>query len=223
MTTTQTPDTSDVGLHAWGQKSMAKTKRFTGRRWRSVPHLLIGALLVVVCAAGGTFAGIALDERVSAVVLARSVVVGQVISAQDLRLVDFPPDSGVDVVLHSSARTVVGQRVAYDLPAGTVLTRSALGSPQSPPPGKAVAAVGLKPGQFPPGLTRGANVSIIAAGTDVAPAERQSWTGVVLAVTEPLNDTTTVVSLQLSIADARQVASNPAGRLTVIVIEEGGR
>lgn len=219
MTTTQTPDTSDVGLHAWGQKSMTKSKRFTGRRWRSVPRLLIGVLLVVVCAAGGTFAGIALDERVSAVVLARSMVVGQVILSQDLRLVDFPPDSGVDVVVHSSAGTVVGQRVAYDLPAGTVLTRSALGSPQSPPRGKGVAAVGLKPGQFPPGLTRGATVSIIAA----APAERQSWTGVVVAVTEPLNDTTTVVSLQLSIADARHVASYPAGKLTVIEIEEGGR
>jgi hypothetical protein len=195
-----------------------------------VPYLLIGVLLVVVCAAGGVVAGMQLGKREGVLALARPVAVGQVVSAQDLKQVSVAVDSGMDVLPTSAASTVVGQPIAYSLPAGSLLTRSELGSPQVPAQGKAIAAVGLKDGQFPPDLTPGTTVAVLTtpgvgttSGTSTGSGQSSSWTAVVTAVSSNPNDQTTVVSLQLSESDARALASAPAGQLSLVAISGGGQ
>jgi hypothetical protein len=198
-----------------------------GGRRRSVPYLLLGVLLVVVCAAGGVFAAMQLGNRESVLALARPVVVGQILTAQDLKQVSMAPDSGLDLMPASAASTVVGQQVAYSMPAGSLVTRSLLGAPQIPPQGKAIAAVGLKPGQFPPDLSSGTAVVVIttpgqSATTGTSSGQTLSWTAVVTGIATSSNDQTTVVSLQLSDSDARALASAPAGQLSLVAIAGGG-
>lgn len=223
--------TEDQLAGAWGGrdgKGKPPARVHGGNRRRSIPHLLVGVLLVVVCAAGGVLAGMRLGGRESVLALARPVSVGQVLTAQDLKQVSMPADSGMDVVPASASSTVVGQPVAFSLPADSLVTRSVLGSPQIPAQGKAIAAVGLKAGQFPPDLTPGTTVLVLTTPLQSATTGNQTgqtsvWTAVATGVEARETEQTTVVSLQLSESDARDLASAPAGQFSVVAISGGDR
>ena len=226
-TTTQKP----ASANAWASRDGKSPSRLSGgNRRRSVPYLLLGVLLVVVCAAGGVFAGMQLGDRESVLALACPVAVGQILTPQDLKQVSLAADSGMDVIQASAVSTVVGQPVAFGLPAGSLVTRSVLGAPQIPAQGKAIAAVVLKPGQFPPDLSPGTTVAVLAGpgqstttGTATGSGQTSSWTAVVTGIAARENEQTTVVSLQLSESDARALASSPAGQLSLVAIAGGGR
>lgn len=229
--TTQESPTKGALASAWaGRDSTGKapSRVSGGNRRRSVPHLLLGVLLVLVCAAGGVLAGMQLGDRESVLALARPVAVGQTLSAQDLKQVSMAADSGMDLIPASASSTVVGRPVAFSLPAGSLVTRAVLGLPQVPAQGKAIAAVGLKPGQFPPDLSPGTTVAVLTTPPQGATAGTQggqtsSWTAVVTGIATRETEQTTVVSLQLSESDARALASAPVGQLSVVAIAGGGR
>ncbi|CAM3375913.1 SAF domain-containing protein [Kibdelosporangium persicum] len=226
-TTTQKP----AWPNAWTARDGKTPARMSGgARRRSVPYLLLGVLLVLVCAAGGVFAGMRLGNRESVLALARPVAVGQVLSAQDLKQVSMAVDSDMDVMPASAASAAVGQPVAFSLPAGSLVTRSVLGTQQIPPQGKAIAAVGLKPGQFPPDLSPGATVAVLTTpgqgtttGTTTGSGQTSSWTAVAISIATRETEQTTVVSLQLSESDARALATAPAGQLSLVALAGGGR
>lgn len=230
MTTTASPTNTSTAANAsapstWGGHEKSPSRMSGGGRRRRVPYLLLGVLLVVACAAGGVLTGMQLGDRENVLALARPVPVGQVLTAQDLKQVSVAADSGLDVLPASAASTVVGQPISYSLPAGSLVTRSVLGAPQTPAVGKAIAAVGLKPGQFPPDLTSGTRVAVLVTPEQSTTAnERTSaWTAVVTGIASGETEQVTVVSLQLSDPDARELASAPAGQLSLVVIAGGGR
>ncbi|KLL10597.1 flagellar biosynthesis protein FlgA [Protofrankia sp. BMG5.30] len=196
-------------------------------RRRRVPYLLLGVVLVVGCATAGLIAGARVGAREPVLVLARPVMVGQVLAAADLREVRVAAD-GVDTIPARGKDGVLGRPVAYSLPAGTVLGRAVLGAAQIPPPGAAIAAVALKAGQFPTGLSAGSRVLVVVApGTSAvaaAPAAAsRSWEATVVAVAARDTDQTMVVSLQLAEDDARALAAAPAGQIGIVVVSGGGR
>ncbi|MDX8143272.1 SAF domain-containing protein [Lentzea sp. BCCO 10_0061] len=217
--------------NAWaGRDGKAPSRLTGGARRRSVPYLLLGVLLVLVCAAGGVFTGMQLGDRETVLALARPVAVGQILSAQDLKQIGMPRNSGMDLMPAAATSAVVGQPMAFSLPAGSLLSRSVLGSPLIPVPGKAIAAVGLKPGQFPPDLSPGTTVTVLTTqGQNTTPrtatetGQTSSWTAVVAGVATRETEQTTVVSLQLPESDARALAAAPAGQLSLVVIAGGVR
>ena len=201
---------------------------------RRIPYLLVGVLLVLGCATGGVVLGAQLGRREAVLALAHPVGVGQALSAKDVREVNVSSDSGLAVIPARSLPTVEGHPLAYSLPAGALLTRDVLGEPRVPPAGQAVAAVGLKAGQFPPGLQPGNRVAVVVApnGNAVAsassssassPAPPSSWSATVTAEQADATAQTTVVALQMTDADARQLAAAPAGQISVVMVNGGGR
>lgn len=201
-------------------------------RRRRLPYLLLGVLLVLGCAAGGVVAATRLGHREAVLALARPVTVGQQLSVRDVREVSVSTDTGLAVVPAASKARVVGRPVAYSLPAGALLTKDLLGDAQVPPSGRAVAALGLKAGQFPPGLQPGNQVTVVIAppgdaASGTAPSSGSagvsSWSAVVSGVRTDGTDQTTVVSLQMAQADARALAAEPVGQVSVVLVHGGGR
>jgi hypothetical protein len=193
-----------------------------------LPYLLLGVLLVVGCSAGGVVVATQLGHRQEVLALARPVTVGELLSARDLRVVSVSTGTGLDVVPAASKATVEGRPVAYSLPAGVLLTGDVLGDARVPSAGQAVAAVGLKAGQFPPELQAGNRVTVVAAPepdatSDSPSTSAVSWPGVVTAVRTDEAAQTTVVSLQMQQADARALAGVSAGQVSVVVVPGGGR
>lgn len=222
-------DSSALG--SWNGQGGKRPSRLEGmRRRRQLPYLVLGAVLVLVCAVGGVVVAEQIGHRESVLVLARSVSAGQELSARDVRVVGMSVDSGLDPVGAGSLKRVEGRAVAYSLPSGTLLTEQALGPARVPPPGEAVAAVGLKDGQFPSGLAPGARVTVVLAadqGTDDSSSADssvsagRSWGATVTSLRKS-SEESTVVSLQMAQQDARQVAAAPAGQVSVVVAG-GGR
>lgn len=197
-------------------------------RRRRLPYLLLGVLLVVGCSAGGVVVATQLGHRQEVLALARPVTVGQQLSARDLREVSVSTGTGLAVVPAASKATVEGRPVAYSLPAGALLTGDLLGNARVPPTGQAVAAVGLKAGQFPPELQAGNRVTVViaptpGAGTDTPSTSTAAWQAVVTGVRTDDAAQTTVVSLQMAQADARALAAQSAGQVSVVVVPGGGR
>ncbi|KAA2246357.1 hypothetical protein F0L68_40710, partial [Solihabitans fulvus] len=200
---TTRPDTnrsapSTNGSWTTGGTTLASRLRGTKRR-RSVPHLLLGALLVLACAAAFLVVSLNSGNRQSVLALARPVAVGQVLTAQDLKQVTVAADPGVSVVDVSQAASAVGKTMSQTLPAGALLTLDALSGTGVPAAGQALAALSLKAGQFPPEVSPGTHVAVVfvpgqagaALASPPAPEATTVWSAVVTSVTSPPNQQTT--------------------------------
>jgi hypothetical protein len=216
---------------SWIEEGTKAGSRLRGpNRRRSIPHLLLGVLFVLACAGAFLVVSLNTGDRQSVLALARPVSVGQVLTVRDLQQVSVAVDAGVSVVDASQAASVVGQTMSTNLPAGALLTSEAVGSAGVPATGEAIAALSLKAGQFPPEVSPGTHVSVVfvpgQAGASLAsppaPDSTTVWPAVVTSVTTPANQQTTVVSVQLSEAAARQVAAVPAGQLSIVMLSAGG-
>jgi hypothetical protein len=204
--------------------------RLRARSRRSIPHLLLGALLVLVCATGFLVIWLTSGNRQPVLVLARGVPVGHVLSTHDLRQVNVAVDPGVSVVDANQAASVVGKTMSTSLPAGSLLTPEAIGPLLLPAPGQAIAALALKAGQFPPEISPGSPVWVVFVPGQVgaaSPSPRSVdasgvWPAVVTGVSTPATEQTTVVSVELGEAAARQVAAVPSGQLSLVMLATAG-
>ncbi|WP_416968274.1 SAF domain-containing protein [Streptomyces sp. 4F14] len=187
-------------------------------RPRRLPYLLVGVLLVLGCTAGGVLVATQAGSREPVLVLARPVTVGQTLSARDLREENVAAEA-LDLLPARSRSAVLGRPVAYSLPAGTPLTKNALGPASVPPAGQAVAAIGLKAGQFPPGAQPGSRVSVVLVPAEdtATPSTPTAWSATVTDVRGDGTGQNTVLSLLLPQADARELAAAPPGQLSVVM------
>lgn len=195
---------------------------------RSVPHLLLGLLLVTSCTAGAVLWSINASERRPALALARSIALGHTIEAADLREVEIAVDGGLDAIPASDTSAVIGQIASANLPAGTLLPRAALGTPPVSADDHAVAALAMQPGQIPPRVQPGVSVLVVLsadpnASTSTAAQPVSVWPGTVADVAPDANADRLVVSVELTEADARRVAAAPTGRLSVVLVSGGDR
>lgn len=200
-------------------------------RPRRLPYLLLGLLLVLGCTAGGVVVATRVGHQEPVLVLARAVTVGQVLSGQDLREESVSADSGLALIPAASRGEAEGRTVAYSLPAGTPLTNPLLGEARTPPTGQAIAAVGLKAGQFPPGVQPGNRVTVVVAAptggtatsSTASSPQPSAWSASVTDVRSDSTDQTTVISLQMAQEDARQLAAAPTGQISVVMVHGGGQ
>jgi hypothetical protein len=205
----------------------ASTSRLSSPPRRSVPHLVVGALLVTSCTAGGVWWSTVAGDRHPALALARPLALGDVLEPGDLREVSIAVDGTVDAVPATDKASIVGQRLAVSLPAGALLPRGALGAVVGPADGRAVAALALEPGQAPPDVTAGVAVLVVLGTSPEAnrggtSQPSSAWRGLVTSITA-VDDPTRVVSVELAEPDARRVAAAPTGMLSLVVVPGGDR
>ncbi|MFD4190770.1 SAF domain-containing protein [Amycolatopsis thermoflava] len=182
-------------------------------------------LLVVCCVGGVVWWTTGSQDRVAVLVVARPVVVGQVLTAADLRSVDVVVAPGVATVPANQVSAVLGRPMATSLGPGALLTPDSVGDAVVPRQGRAVAAVAVKPGQFPPELAAGTRVTVVviadtAAGT--ATSSAAPWRATVIGVSSAGTDQATVVSLELESTAATELAQVPAGQLALVMQPAGG-
>jgi SAF domain len=199
-----------------------------GGRPRRVPHLMLGVVLVLVGAVGFTAFSLHSAGRVPALAVARDVAAGQTLTSADVRVVTVSVGDGVGLVPGGDLDRVVGRPVAVPRPAGALLSPADLGPSRFPPAGKALAAVLLKPGQYPPGLTTGATVTVLITTAASAAAgggggQVQAFAGLVesLAPQPSAAGGTVVVALLMDPDPAKVVASAAAGTVSLVQLAPG--
>lgn len=122
--------------------------RVAEARHRNPVWLVAGVLLVVLSALGGVLLFSANDERIEALVAARDLAPGEVVSRADLRIERVAVD-GVDVVAPSAADGLIGQHVVGPVPQGALL-HPAMFTVEAPlGPDEMDIGAALDPGEFP--------------------------------------------------------------------------
>ena len=144
---------------------------------------LAGVLVIVVCLLVPAEVWVRDGMREPVLALARPVTAGQVITGPDLTVVRVSAAGPVSVVPASRRDQVTGRPAAATLPAGSLLAPGDIGAPP-PARGQAQLGVAVAPGRYPPGLSAGQHVDILAPGT-CAGTTRLAGQAVVLSVTAP--------------------------------------
>jgi hypothetical protein len=202
-----------------------------GRR-RQVPWMVTGVLLVVGCALIFATSAIRLGGGRAVLVAARSLPVGHVISAGDLRSVRVS-FAGLQTVPAGAEAGLMGRPLALGLAGGSLLNPADLGAGSAVPAGQAEVAVALKAGAYPPAVAAGDQVLVVDTGAQTgtvasapAVADGTSVSAIVVAVDVPpanASEAAAVVSLQVP-ADtaARVVRLAAAGQVGLVLLPPGG-
>ncbi|MCI0689269.1 MAG: SAF domain-containing protein [Sporichthyaceae bacterium] len=201
--------------------------RLPARPRRRVPHLLVGVLLVTVCALAVALVVLRAGGRSAVLVMARSVAAGQVVAAEDLRVAHVAAGPDLGVVPANGAAQVVGRTAAIPLAEGSLLSPAQLGPATFPADGQAMIGLALSDGQYPPGLATGARVVVVLTAepgiSDTGVVPIQLGPALVASV-QPGGDPTggTRVGLVLDPADAVAVAGAGAGRVALVALSAAG-
>ncbi|MCI0686526.1 MAG: SAF domain-containing protein [Sporichthyaceae bacterium] len=190
-----------------------------------MPHLLLGVLLVTVCALAVAVLVLRAGGRAAVLVVTRPVAVGQVVTAADLRVTHVGAGPDLAVVPAGAAGQVVGRTAAVPLAEGSLLSPGQVGPAVFPSEGQALIGLLLSDGQYPPGLAAGARVAVVLTpepGIADSPAGSQLGAGLVVSVqpaTDPIGGTR--VGLVLDTTDALTVAGAGPGRVVLVALGSG--
>jgi len=200
-------------------------------RRRSWALAVIGVLVVTVCALIFAAGWVQAGNRKPVLAVTRAVAAGQLLTAADLQVVRVSASGPVSLIPAAGEASVLGRPAAGPLPAGALLTSGDVGA-AGPAAGQDELGVAVKAGQYPPDLSAGQSVDVLA--TPAASSAGSSSQGssspalpvgqaVVLAVDVNASSGTTVVELRLSQNALPQVAAAAAtGQIALATIPAGG-
>lgn len=195
---------------------------------RRRPAMLIaGLMLAALGAVVAVSTALAAGDRAPVLVVARDVPAGARLAAADLAVARVAQDPNLHPVAASARTSVVGERAATAVKAGTLLTAAMLSDQPAPAVGSAIVPVALKPSQLPARpLQSGDRLLMVPAAEDAARQSSQSAAGVAAVVAEvgsPTPDGTLVVDLQVGQAQASALAQLAAGgHVALVLLSAGG-
>lgn len=196
---------------------------------RRRPRLLLAAVLVIVLGGlAGAWLYTSLGSRTAVIAVATDIAYGQVLTEGMLRSASISASPDVESIPFTELDSVLGERAAVDLPAGSLLTRAAVAAAVIPAEGEALVPVALAAEQVPAtGLRPGDLVRLLGTAGDptgvpvgeVDPAVRVSVEGTVLAVSAPTVGGNVVVDVLVDEDDGDSLAVLAAeGRLALLVL-----
>lgn len=207
-------------LPASGAGGLGTARRSAPMAIAGLACVLAGALLFL-----GVYTG--MDRRQEVLAVARPVAAGQVIAAEDLRIVRVSTSEGVAPVPASRSSSVVGKTAAVPLVEGTLVVEGQVGPPSALQAGQAIVGVALKAGQAPASLPPGTRVQVVdtlkSANGD-APRPIVVTSSAVVApagqnAAKPSANGTIVVSLIVPAGDAPAVAAAAQdGQVSLVVL-----
>jgi len=197
---------------------------------RSWALAVTGVLVVAVCALLFAEGWLQAGNRKPVLAVVRAVAPGQALTAADLQVVRVSAAGPVSLVPAAEEPGMLGRPAAGPLPAGALLTLADVG-PAAPAAGQDDLGVAVKAGQYPPDLSAGQTVDVLAtpapssatSSQDVPSPALPAGQAVVLAVDQDASSGTTVVELRLSQNAVPQVAAAAAtGQIALATIPAGG-
>lgn len=187
-----------------------------------LPELAVGVLVTVGFALGAVLWYLSSTERVPALAAALPIERGSTITAADVRVVYVPAGDEFTRVAASDSAAIVGKVAVVDLPAGVLWSPSFVADAAVVGKGDGLAGLAVEAGQFPPGLTTGDVVNVVAASAEGVSDPVVVRGAEVLAVDNSRSDGRNLVTLRAPLADAELVASlsgsGSAGGLRLVLV-----
>jgi Flp pilus assembly protein CpaB len=196
--------------------------------------VVFGAVMVGLAMLLGVWVFSTSSQRISVIVAARDIAPGEVIEANDLRVVEMGRTGGLRAIQPSQQQLVVGQAARGPIPEGTMLNTGLFASRERViPAGQVVVGAALEPGAAPgTGLAAGDRVDVLAvvkatgAPASVAPVASVVASGTVWSV-QPVGQGAASSKLMVSLlvpAETQAVVAQAAadGRLRLSLVGVAG-
>ena len=190
---------------------------------------LIAASVAAICLGGllAAFAWTATTNTQSVLATRVAVERGAVIAADDVMTVQVSTDPALRPVLASEASTVVGQRAATDIAAGTLVTLEQVSDTVLPAAGMSIVGVGLPASQMPgEPLLVGDRVRVVATpgqSGEVIAGEQVTIAATVVGVRVNNENGQNVISVQVPEQDAAELAARAATGNVALVLDSRER
>ncbi len=186
--------------------------------------VLAGVVLVATGALVAVWAWLATTDTSEVVAVRETVMRGEVIDATDLITVQVGTDPALRTVPGTDLQSVVGQRAARDMAAGSLLTREAVTDQVVPAAGRSVVGLALSPALMPgQPLLVGDQVRVVGtAGGQGDPGtvrEEVTFPAEVVGVAPATQTGQTVVSVQVAAEQAPVLASWAASGRVALVLD----
>lgn len=193
-------------------------------RSRSRPLIAAGVLVTLLGALGGWALVRQAGDRTDVLAVAADVPVGTQLEESDLRVVALPDTPGLSPVPASELDSVVGQRAAVSLSAGSLLTSGQITAEPVLEDGEDLVALDLARGRGPVTmLDIGDSVQVVPVqeeGASSSSGEQDPVAGRVVDIGRPSESGDTVIHLAVAESDSTQVAAWAAGGDVALVLTD---
>ena len=202
----------------------AGAPKATGRMKERRRPLLFAlmAALVAAGALGSAYAYTSVNDTHEVLVLANDVARGEVIDAEDLKVVRVSVDPALTPVSSRERPSIEGRRAAMDLWSGTLLTEQAFTENLVPPEGQSLVGINLTPAQMPAEpLYAGDTVRIVSTPGEQGEISAESPEAIeatVVGVSRIEETGATVVDVSVTRANSADLAARAAtGRVALVL------
>lgn len=186
--------------------------------------ILASALLLLVAALAGAFAFSSVSTTTPVLAMARTVTAGQLVTAEDLTVVQLNRGSGLATVPAADRDRVIGKRAVTDLPAGSTLSADGVADLLLPAHDRALIGLRAAPGTAPlAGLVPGALVELVTVPSDpdAEPAPDEPVRGTLVTVVALPDGTGVRVDVDVPADQARRLQQLAAAdRLVLVVVSQ---
>jgi len=218
------PTPVDPGAARFGDGSTAapaaapKLRRRTGL-------IALGVALVALGSVGAAYLTTVVGDTSAVVAVGQDVERGSVIEARDLTVARISGDPALQTVPQSQLDSLIGQRAAVDLSAGSLLTPSSTTTEVIPAQGQSLVGVTLTPAQLPgQPLLAGDEVRVVATPREQedVPATAPTFYSAVVVSVRNLDDLgQVVVDVTVPSANAGALAAQVATGRVALVLDAG--
>ena len=228
MTTTTNPNGAATTAGVTPSRAEAAVRVAPAPKLRRRPAL-IAASVAAICLGGllAAFAWTATSNTQSVLAMRVAVERGAVIAADDVMTVQVSTDPALRPVPASQASTVVGQRAATDIAAGTLVTLEQVSDAVLPAAGMSIVGVGLPASQMPgEPLLVGDRVRVVATpgqSGEVTAGEQVTIAATVVGVRVNNENGQNVVSVEVPEQDAAELAARAATGNVALVLDSRER
>lgn len=180
-----------------------------------------GAALAALAIGGNVVVYTSLDDRTEVLQVVNDIRAGELVSADDLRIVEVDLDPTVPVVPADALASVTDQHARVHIASGTLLAPVLVQSAPLVGPGSAIVAVELRPTMVPDGLRERSLVELIVMADRGGSEEAHRTNGRVVTRPAEVERVSGVVSMSVEVASADAAMVAAGDDLRVVLLDPG--
>lgn len=178
-----------------------------------------GAALAAIAIGGNVVVYTSLDDRTEVLQVVSDIRAGDIVTADDLRVVEVDVDPTVPVVPAGELALVTDQHARVHIASGSLLAPLLVQPAPLVGPDSAVVAVELRPTLVPDGLRERSLVELIVMSDAGTEGERHRTTGRVVTRPAEVDGVSGVVSMSVEVAEVDAPAIAAGDDLRVVLLE----
>jgi hypothetical protein len=178
-----------------------------------------GLLLAAVALGGNLLVYSSLDHKAEALQVIRDVPAGDLLAAEDLRVVEVDVGSSVPTVAPEAIATVVNRYARVHIASGTLIADVLVQPTPLVTLGQGVVAVEIRPTQVPAGVRERSRVMLVVVSKDGKPEFVTE--GRVVATGATAGDGAEIVALSVEVRQEDAAAIAAADDVRVVLLDPG--